>query len=244
MTTISGLGGISQTWGSGQSRRADMEARLFAKVDSDGNGSVDATELAAMLQKGPQSGQSLDSAALLKKMDTDGNGSLSQDELSQGMRDLMPPPASTLDFAQQRGAANDDDIFASLDTNGDGQISRAEFEAGRPQPPDAASGSSSTTTTTSTTLTTTTTTSSTNSTSAVSTDDDPLDANKDGTVSEIERLAGELKVLAQAANATDSNKGLNPEIGQLAQKLYDQIAKNWLSTSSPSSTSSQVSATA
>lgn len=241
MTTISGLGGVSQSWGSGQSRKAEHEARLFAKVDSDGSGSVDATELAAMLAKGPQNGQSTDSAALLKKMDSDGNGSLSQDELSQGMRDLMPPPSSTVDFAQQRGAANDDDAFASLDTDGDGQISRSEFDAGRPPPPDDESSVTITTTTTLTT-TTTATTGSTSSTSATSTDYDPLDVNKDGTVSEIERLAGELKVLAQAANSTASSKGLNPEIGQLAQKLYDQIAKNWLSTSS--TTASQVSTTA
>jgi Ca2+-binding EF-hand superfamily protein len=238
MTTISGLGGVSQTWGGGQSRKAEHEARLFAKVDSDGSGSVDATELAAMLAKGPQNGQSTDSAALLKKMDSDGNGSLSQDELSQGMRDLMPPPASTLDFAQQRSAANDDDAFASLDTDGDGQISRAEFDAARLPPPDDASDSSSTTITTTTTLTT----SSASATSATSSDYDPLDANKDGTVSEIERLAGELKVLAQAANSTESSKGLNPEIGQLAQKLYDQIAKNWLTASS--TTSGSVSTTA
>jgi hypothetical protein len=210
-------------------------------VDSDGSGSVDATELAAMLEKGPLSGQSGDSAAMLKKMDSDGDGSLSQDELSQGMRDLMPPPPSTMAFAQQRGAANDDDAFASLDADGDGQLSRAEFDAGRPPPPPDESG---TTTTTSTTVVSSTTTT-TSSTSATSTGYDPLDANKDGTVSEIERLAGELKVLAQAANSTESTgKGLNPEIAQLAQKLYDQIAKNWLSSSSSTASSNQISTTA
>ena len=238
MSTISGLGGVGQSWGSGQSRKAEHDARMFAKVDSDGSGSVDATELATMLEKGPLSGQASDSAELLKKMDSDGNGSLSSEELSQGMRELMPKPSSTLDFAQQRGAANDEDVFATLDSDGDGQLSRAEFEAGRPPaPPTDESG----TTTTTTTLTTSTTTS-TSSTSAPSTSYDPLDANKDGTVSEIERLAGELKVLAQAASSSESSKGLNPEIAQLAQKLYDQIARNWLP--SASSTAPQVGTTA
>lgn len=75
---------------------------------------------------------------------------------------------------------NDHDAFTKLDTDGDSQFTRAEFEAGRPQqppssgagwPPRAQAGTSTT------------------STSATC---DPLDANPDGTVSEIERLAGQL----------------------------------------------------
>lgn len=225
MSTISGLGGGNRSWQiaeGGQSRKAEHEARMFAKVDSDGSGGVDATELASMLE---HTGQSGDSAELLKKMDGNGDGSLSSDELSQGMRDLMPPPASTLDFAQSRGAANDDgdsDDFAKLDADGDGQLSRSEFEAGRPQrpaggmpPPAAPSGRSGSST----------------ETSATSTDDDPLDVNQDGTVSQIERLAGELKELAKSG-AEEGAQGLNPEIAELAQKLYDQISKNWLQPAS------------
>lgn len=232
MSTISGLGGADRSWQNAQSsstRRTEHEARMFAKVDSDGSGGVDATELAAMLEKGPLSGQSGDSAELLKKMDSDGDGSLNSEELSQGMRDLMPPPASTLEFAQSRGAANDEggedsDAFTQLDADGDGQLSRAEFEAGKPQrpeggprgpggpggpPPAAASGSSAT--------------------SSTSTSYDPLDVNQDGAVSQIERLAGQLKELAQTSGSGDaSNSGSNSEIAALAQKLYDQLSRNWL----------------
>lgn len=229
MSTISGLGGANRSWdvGQQQSRRADHEARMFAKVDSDGSGGVDATELAAMLEKGPLSGQAGDSAELLKKMDSDGDGSLNSEELSQGMRDLMPPPPSTLEFAQSRGAANDEggedsDVFAKLDTDGDGQLSRAEFEAGKAQrheggphgpggPPPSSSGSSTT--------------------SSTSTDYDPLDANQDGTVSQIEKLAGQLKELAQAAGSDGSQGSANSDIAALAQKLYDQLSKNWLQQS-------------
>lgn len=99
MSTISGLGGVNRAWDTSQSgaaRKAEHEARMFAKVDSDGSGSVDATELASMLE---HTGQSGDSAELLKKMDSDADGSLSSDELSQGMRELMPPPSSTVAFA-------------------------------------------------------------------------------------------------------------------------------------------------
>lgn len=232
MSTISGLGGGNRPWGhtqSGESRKAEHEARLFAKVDSDGSGGVDATELASMLEKGPLSGPSGDSTELLKKMDGNGDGSLSSDELSQGMRALMPPPASTLDFAQSRGAANDDAAFDGLDTDGDGQLSRAEFKAGRPSGPPpggmppAASSSTATTTT-----------------AATSTDYDPLDVNQDGTVSQLERLAGQLKELAKSGADDSGQGGANTEIAALAQKLYDQIARNWL----PAGTSDAVSTTA
>lgn len=238
MSTISGLGGsINPSWGTGSSRKAEHEARMFAKVDSDGNGTVDATELASMLE---HTGQSGDSAELLKKMDSDGDGSLSQDELSQGLRDLMPPPASTVDFAQRCGAAmapGDDDAFAALDTDGDGQLSRAEFEAGSPAqgqgtqgaggpprgaggPPPAQASGGSTSATSSTTY-------------------DPLDTNQDGTVSQLEKLAGELQELAKAG-AQEGAQGATTEIAALAQKLYDQISRNWLQPAA----ASQISTTA
>ncbi|HEY0953282.1 MAG TPA: XopAW family type III secretion system calcium-binding effector [Roseateles sp.] len=225
MSTISGLGGVNRSWDSGASRKAEHEARMFAKVDSDGSGGVDATELGAMLE---HTGQSGDSAELLKQMDGNGDGSLSSDELSQGLRELMPPPSSTLNFAQSRGAANDEvDVFGELDADGDGQLTRAEFEAGRPSgpppggmPPPVASGTGG---------------------SAATTEIDPLDLNQDGTVSQIERLAGELKELAQSANDDGSANPLNTEIAELAQKLYDQIERNWLQ---PAATATQLSTTA
>lgn len=224
MSTISGLGGADRSWQTSSSRKAEHEARLFAKIDSDGSGGVDATELASMLEHAGQSG---DSGELLKQMDSDGDGSLNSEELSQGMRELMPPPASTLAFAQSRGAANDadSDAFAELDSDGDGQLSRAEFEAGKPQRPEGgprgpggpggpppASGSGET--------------------GATSTDYDPLDANQDGTVSQIEHLAGQLKELAQTTS--DAGQGVDTEIAALAQKLYDQLSRNWLQPASES----------
>ena len=219
MSTISGLGGGNRSWGnapsaqSGESRKAEHEARRFAKVDSDGSGSVDATELASMLEKGPLSGQSGDSAELLKKMDSDGDGSLSSDELSQGIRELMPPPASTLDFAQSRGAANDDEAFDSP-----GAVGNGRRPSGPPPGGMSPAASSSTATT------------------ATSTDYDPLDVNQDGTVSQLERLAGQLKELAKSGADDSGQGGGNSEIAALAQKLYDQIARNWLPTGTAGTT--------
>ena len=74
---------------------------------------------------------------------------------------------------------------------------------------------------------------------------DPLDTNQDGTVSEMERLAGALKDLAQSAS-DKSSQGDDSQtvIAKLAQKLYDQISSNWLSQSSSTASASSVNTTA
>lgn len=157
MTTISGLGSAGSAWsGVAGARSTQMRDKMFARVDSDGSGNVDKTELQSMLDHISQkSGISLGNADdLFSSMDTDGNGSLTEDELDQGMKSLMPPPSSTMDFAQQRTAAasgsgrperpprcdgpppgNAASSATSsssdpLDTNGDGTVSAQERMAG------------------------------------------------------------------------------------------------------------------
>ena len=146
MTTISGTGGASHAWSEMSSARSSARAAtMFAKVDADGSGSVDKTELQGMLDHiAEKSGNSLGSAdELMTKMDADGNGSLSQSELDAGMKSLMPAPASTVDFAQQSqgmppppppsdaaGSCNSSSATDPLDTNGDGTVSPEERAAG------------------------------------------------------------------------------------------------------------------
>jgi len=144
MSTISGISSASSAWSDASSTRASSRAdRMFARVDADGSGSVDKTELQDMLDHiAEKSGQSIGSADdVMTKMDTDGNGSLSKDELAAGMKNLMPPPASTVDFAQcgggcpsppQADAASSGSTSSTdpLDTNGDGTVSAAERAAG------------------------------------------------------------------------------------------------------------------
>lgn len=271
MSSISNVSGSSNAWAS---QRSAMQTRMFAKVDTDSSGSVNASELQTMLDDvSKHTGVSFQKTAqeLLTAMDGNSDGSLSSDELAQGMQSILPPPPSTMEFAQARNGATDgsddlfskvdtdgdgsvsktemsdfvakmgknadsssDDKFAKLDTDADGALSQAEFEAGRPQAPSASQGaapmgpppgvggaekSGST--------------SASNSTSY-----DPLDTNQDGTVSEMERLAGALKDLAQSASDKSSTSGDESQaiIAKLAQKLYDQISSNWL-TQSNSSTS-------
>lgn len=71
---------------------------------------------------------------------------------------------------------------------------------------------------------------------------DPLDINPDGTVSEMERLAGALKDLAQTTETDSSGNTSSTEMAKLAQKLYEQISSSLLSDSS--SSGSQLSAMA
>ena len=159
MSTISGVSSASSAWSGMSSARASARSdKMFAKVDTDSSGSVDTSELQSMLDDiSSKTGNTLGSASdLMTTMDTDGSGTLSKDELDTGMKSLMPPPSSTLDFAQQQGgmggmdgmpppppppdgasASSDSSSSTSstsstdpLDTNGDGVVSAEERAAG------------------------------------------------------------------------------------------------------------------
>ena len=249
MSTISGVSGSSDPWGPMQAHRSQMQAKMFAKVDTDGSGGVDQAELKTMLSDISQkTGVSLDgdTAETFSTMDSNADGSLSSEELGQGMQSLMPPPPSTLDFAQMRsgdGAGgsqeSQDDLFAQLDTDGDGKLTQAEFEAGRPQegpqgangaqgsaPPDGPSGpppaggpggSGGAGT----------------SESASSQTYDKLDTNQDGTVSELERLVGAMKDVATASKSDSQDNATHlVDVAKLAQQMYAQIAASLTEQSS------------
>jgi hypothetical protein len=150
MSTISSVGNASSALSDLASSRASaMKQKMFAKVDSDGSGTVDKSELQTMLDKlSERSGQTLGSADdLLGKMDSNGDGSLDSEELDAGMKSLMPPPSSTMDFASKRAGGGGppppppgEDASSSsssssttidpLDTNQDGTVSAQERAAG------------------------------------------------------------------------------------------------------------------
>lgn len=149
MSTISSTTGASGAWPDMNAQRTKMREKLFSKADADGNGSVDASELQSMLARlsgnsGAGDSSSSDATALLKKMDSDGDGSLSSTELDAGMRALIGPPPSTMQFAQSRsGASGDsgdasaigptarsgDDLFSKIDSNADGSVDAGELAA-------------------------------------------------------------------------------------------------------------------
>lgn len=136
MTSISGLGNSwAATQASQTNRHARMQERMFQKTDTDGSGGVDATELQASLDKvASKSGVSIDTTAadLLTQSDANGDGSLSGDELGTAMQSVLPPPPSTMEFAQSRGASKTgdpgEDLFGKVDADGSGTLDETELQ--------------------------------------------------------------------------------------------------------------------
>ncbi|MDO9005100.1 MAG: EF-hand domain-containing protein [Aquabacterium sp.] len=195
MSSISGVSSSASAWSAMSTSRASRQQEMFNKVDSDGSGGVDATELQSMLDdiaKHTGTSSTTTAADALTKMDSNGDGSLDSSEMEAGMKSLMPEPSSTMAFAQAR--------------NGEGG------PKGAGGPPPASGGSSST-------------------------DIDPLDTNEDGTVSEQERAAGEMKNAIQnllKAAATDGDKKIGTS--DMVLKEYAKAASNAASSQSAGAT--------
>jgi Ca2+-binding EF-hand superfamily protein len=119
---------------------------LFAKVDTDGDNAISATELQALLEAmsggtASQTGVSSDDA--FAALDSDGDGSLTQAEFDAGRPTGQggpgggvggpggmppPPPAGAAQGSNSSTASTEDD---ALDTNGDGVVSLSERLAGQ-----------------------------------------------------------------------------------------------------------------
>ena len=144
MTTISS---VSSAWSSASVQRASRPGpspeRLLSKIDADGSGGVDSTELQGLLDKvAKKTGTTSDTSAtdLLTQYDANGDGNLNADELGKTMESIMPA-RSTMDFAQSRNIADGtdstsaatgeagDDLFGKVDSDGDGAVSKTELQA-------------------------------------------------------------------------------------------------------------------
>ena len=140
MTTISS---VSSAWSSASVQRASRPApspeRLLSKIDADGSGGVSDTELQGLLDDvAKKTGVSSQTSAadLVKQYDANGDGSLNADELGQTMQSVLPPPPSTMAFAQSRSGDSSsgtgqagDDLFGKVDSDGDGSVSKTELQA-------------------------------------------------------------------------------------------------------------------
>jgi Ca2+-binding EF-hand superfamily protein len=183
MSTISGVSSSGDAWAAMKAQRSQHQAKMFAKVDTDGSGGVDKSELQTMMadmasKTGATAGTVSDTQ--FAKMDANSDGNLSSDELGKSLKDILPPP-STMDFAQSRtdSTSGKDDLFSKIDTNGDGSVSKAELHSLVDKM--AADGNSNSTTATSATP----------SNSSSSSDMfAKLDANGDGSLSQNEFEAG------------------------------------------------------
>ena len=144
MTTISS---VSSAWSSATVQRASRPGpspeRLLSKIDTDGSGGVSDTELQGLLDdvaKTTGVSSQTSAADLVKQYDANGDGSLNADELGKTLQSVLPPPPSTMAFAQSRGGEGSssatsatgqaaDDLFGKVDSDGDGAVSKTELQA-------------------------------------------------------------------------------------------------------------------
>jgi Ca2+-binding EF-hand superfamily protein len=140
---------------SGFSPMSAMRGQLgnpFQKMDSNGDGAVDQSELGAIADKiKEKTGHSVDTDRIMTRLDSDGDGQITQTELEEN-RPEGPPPAmigmmrnmmggglmgmqgdntqSFLDILNESEDENASSIKDSLDTNGDGVVDNNEAQAG------------------------------------------------------------------------------------------------------------------
>lgn len=129
---------------------AGRDARLaerVAELDTDGDGQVSRDELIAGR---PQNVSEDEAGALFDQIDTEKAGTLSTDALASGLKEARhhhpdgpppggpppggpPPDGAAADSSASEAKTALAALVQELDTDGDGQVSREEFLAGRPQ---------------------------------------------------------------------------------------------------------------
>jgi len=97
---------------------------MFAKIDSNGDGSIDRTEMQSFSEQiSNQDGDAIDISQMFAEIDTDGDGAISQDEFL-----AAKPPAPP----QGMGPGEPPDpekMFGDMDINGDGSITKDEMKS-------------------------------------------------------------------------------------------------------------------
>lgn len=121
---------------------------MFSKIDANSDGAVTKEEFIAAR---PKNVSETNASELFAKIDTKNAGSVTEDQFNTGMAQNRPqknsssanmlsgPTASTIMLlVQQIGAADNaaskqDDMFAKIDANSDGKVSKEEFVNARPE---------------------------------------------------------------------------------------------------------------
>lgn len=124
----SGIGGL------GSFSSAQFE-KMFTRIDVNADGAVTRDEFIA----GAPDDVSADKAgSLFDKLDSEGSGALSQSDLATAFQQMAASMQAGMIQAQagNMGGGGDrpdaSELFAKLDTDGDGSVSREEFVSGRP----------------------------------------------------------------------------------------------------------------
>ena len=123
-----------------QADKAALQEKLFSKLDVNGDGGVNESELNDFLSYAASatgSTSATSTADLFKTIDSDGDGSISKTEMTDGAKSLFdelrmqlmskggeaapppPPPAEDADDQQQ--------LFAQIDVDGNGSIDQTEL---------------------------------------------------------------------------------------------------------------------
>lgn len=210
-----------------QTRMQQMRQAMFSKLDEDGDGTISSSELSsATKSSSSSSGQSLSASKILSALDADQDGSISSSEFSTGM-DSFDSAMQAL--AQSSGAkgmrppppppdgASAEDMFSKMDSDGDGSVSKSEFEAASPD----------------------------GNTSRADKIFSTIDTDQDGTISASENEAAMAKFASeqnsQLKNSSTSESSTSLEAGKsmFLQKLLDNFMTMAQSDFSTTSTSTK-----
>lgn len=190
------------------------DSELFSKIDTDGSGSINSSELQSMLDnapniKGQQPSNPPSASELLSKLDSDSDGALSLTEFQAGR------PDNDKDKQQGEGQTT---AAASSGMGGPGGMGGPNG-AGGPPPAGGPGGMGGVGKADSTK----------SSTSATDSTYDPLDTNKDGVVSQAERAAGEftqaLNSMTRAINGNANGSVSEAEVKTSAEKQAEEFSK-------------------
>lgn len=117
----------------------------FERIDSNGDGSLDATEVASMADRLSEiKGESVNADEIMSKLDSDSDGLITEAEFAAG-RPAGPPPGMTgmmgggmkggliqslMGIESESEESESTESTISLDTNGDGIVDAEEAAAG------------------------------------------------------------------------------------------------------------------
>jgi Ca2+-binding EF-hand superfamily protein len=200
---------------------------MFSKMDGDGNGKLSSTELGKGLESMMQQASSTMDFARTKGGQTSSSGTNPMEALfskADGNGDNKIDKSELTTLASQIKSKTGMDVSAKLeklaDDNG-GSVTKEQFQAAmekeRPSGgpagmsgPGSAGGAKSA--------------SSENKTY------DSLDTNQDGTVSEMERLIGELKNASgnQSSKSQDDTGSTGPDVSKLMKQMYEQFSSSFI----------------
>ena len=139
MSTISGLGSsMSMMMNAAAMQRPDKQ-QMFGKIDTDGGGTVDQSELTSFVEGlNQKTGMEINAEEALSTYDADGDGGLSQEEMEAMMSAYMPaPPIMPAPAAQESDETgmnfaamqppDKEEMFGEVDTDGSGTVDETEL---------------------------------------------------------------------------------------------------------------------